>query len=129
MEFSMEPSETNNLIRALSQPLYQSRGWMKLIGVMMILYGTLFALTIVGIIFAWLPIWLGILLFQAASSAEDAHIASNAEELLATQRILKTYFTIMGVITLISLLFGLLGLFMGMGGMIIHGTGQMGWWM
>lgn len=125
----MEPTETNDLIRALSQPLYQSRGWMKLIGVMMILYGTLVALTVIGIIFAWLPIWLGILLFQAASSAEDAHLTSNVEELLATQKRLKTYFTITGVITLISLLFGLLGFFLGMSGMVFHGSGHMGWWM
>lgn len=125
----MEPNEINDLIKSLSQPLYQSRGWMKLIGVMMILYGTLVAFTIVGIIFAWLPIWLGILLFQAASSAEDAHLTNNVDELLITQKRLKTYFTIMGVITLISLLFGLLGLFLGMSGMVIHGSGHMGWWM
>jgi len=125
----MEPTENHSLIQALSQPLYQSRGWMKLIGVMMILYGSLIALTVIGIIFAWLPIWLGILLFQASSSAEEAHLGGNVDELLATQQRLKTYFTIMGVITLITLLFGLLGFFLGIGGMVIQGTGHMGWWM
>lgn len=125
----MEHPDTNSLVKTLSQPLFQSRGWMKLIGIMMIIYGTLVALTVIGLIFAWLPIWLGILLFQAASSAEDAHITGNADEMLVTQKRLKTYFTIMGIITLISLLFGLLGFFLGMGGFVMHGGGHMGGWM
>jgi hypothetical protein len=100
---------------------------MKLLGVLMILYGAIVALSIVGIIVAWLPIWLGILLFQAASTAEEAHINDNADELLAALKRLKTYFTIMGVLTLIGLLFALLGLFLGMGGMMYGGPGQMRW--
>jgi hypothetical protein len=114
-------------IKSLSLPLYQSRGWMKLLGVMMILYGALVALSIVGIIVAWLPIWLGILLFQTASSAEEAHISDNAEELLAALKRLKTYFTIMGVLTLIGLIFALLSFFLGFSGMMLGGGGHMYW--
>ena len=125
----METPAVNSQIKSLSLPLYQSRGWMKLLGVMMILYRAIVALSIVGIIIAWLPIWLGILLFQTASSAEEAQINDNADELLAAMKRLKTYFTIMGVFTLIGLVFGLLGFFLGMGGMILEGGGRMGWGM
>ena len=44
--------DQSNLIKEVSTPVYQSRGWMKLIGVLMIIGGVLYALTIVGIIIA-----------------------------------------------------------------------------
>lgn len=125
----MESAAENPLIKSLSLPLYQSRGWMKLLGVMMILYGAIVALSIVGIIVAWLPIWLGILLFQTASAAEEAQINDNADELLSALKKLKTYFTIMGILTLIGLIFGLLGFFLGIGGMMVGGGGHMQWGM
>lgn len=118
--------EENSLIKTLSLPLYQSKGWMKLIGVMMILYGLLVALSIIGIIVAWLPIWMGILLFQAASAAEDAQAKESPEDLLNALNRLRTYFTIMGVLTLIGLIFAFLGFFTGMGGMFIGAGGHMG---
>jgi hypothetical protein len=128
---TVEASTENSLTKTLSLPLYQSRGWMKLIGVLMILYGAMVALSIVGIIVAWLPIWMGILLFQTASAAEDAQVNDNADELLRALKRLKTYFTIMGIVTLIALIFGLLGLFFGMSGMLPMpgGGGHMGWGM
>ncbi|MFO7593840.1 MAG: DUF5362 family protein [Pseudomonadota bacterium] len=125
----MESPAENNLVKTLSLPLYQSRGWMKLLGVLMILYGALVALSIVGIIVAWLPIWMGILLFQSAAAAEEAQINNSADELLSALRRLKTYFTIMGILTLIGLLFSLIGIFGGMGGLFIGGGGHMGWGM
>lgn len=121
----MESPTGNDLIKTLSLPLYQSKGWMKLIGVMMILYGAMVALSIVGIIIAWLPIWLGILLFQAASAAEEAQINDNADELLMALKRLKTYFTIMGVLTLIGLILAIIGMFAGIGGAMLGG-GHMG---
>jgi hypothetical protein len=125
----METQAGNSIIKSLSLPLYQSRGWMKLLGVMMILYGAIIALSIVGIIIAWLPIWLGILLFQTASSAEEAQINDSEDELLAALKRLKTYFTIMGVLTLIGLIFALLSLFLGIGGLMLEGGEQMRWGM
>lgn len=118
--------EQTSLIRALSLPLYQSRGWMKLIGVLMILYGALVALSIIGIIIAWLPIWMGILLFQCASAAETAQINEDPEELLSALKRLKTYFTIMGVLTLIGLIFGIITFFVGLSGMPPMHGGPMG---
>ena len=48
-------------------PLLQSGGWLKFFGVMAIIMGALQVLTIWGIVLAWLPIWIGVLLFQAGS--------------------------------------------------------------
>ena len=90
------------LVREVSGPLYQARFWMKLSGVLMIIYGGLTALTIIGIIFAWLPIWLGLLLYQAASSAELARTSGEVEALTQSVDKLRLYFTIMGIIMLVG---------------------------
>lgn len=100
-------------IRELSTPLYNAKGWLKLLGVMMCVYGVITAFTIVGLIVAWLPIWVGVLLFQTAGTIETAHDAEDETAFLATMGKLKTYFTIMGVLTLVGLAFGVLGFIFG----------------
>ncbi|MFO7651171.1 MAG: DUF5362 family protein, partial [bacterium] len=42
-------------------------GWLKFFGIVTIIAGALNALSLVGILWAWLPIWLGVLLVQAGS--------------------------------------------------------------
>jgi hypothetical protein len=88
----------------------QGAGWMKFLGVVSILEGALAALTIVGILFAWLPIWLGLLLFKAA---EDAEIASKDDPARLEPFIkrLNKYFMIQGIVTLLGLVAGAIFLF------------------
>jgi hypothetical protein len=102
-------------IQALSEPLYRAKFWMKLVAVMMIIYGALSVLSIVGIIIAWLPIWMGVLLFQSAGQVEKAHLAGDEQAMLTSLAKLKTYFTITGILALIGLILGLLGAIFGLG--------------
>lgn len=88
-------------VQALSTPLYQSKGWMKLLAIVFIISGALIALSIIGIIIAWVPIWIGVVLFQAASATEQAYNSGSSDAMLLAQNKLKSYFTIMGVFTLI----------------------------
>ena len=83
---------------------------MKFLGVVSILEGALAALTIVGILFAWLPIWLGLLLFKAA---EDAEIASKGDPARLEPFIkrLNKYFMIQGIVTLLGLVAGAIFMF------------------
>ena len=46
-------------VRTIIEPLHRAKFWMQLLGVVMILYGVLIALSIVGLIVAWIPIWAG----------------------------------------------------------------------
>jgi hypothetical protein len=112
-------------IQALSEPLYRAKFWMKLVAVMMIIYGALMVLSVVGIIVAWLPIWMGVLLFQSAGQVEKAHLSSDEQAMLISLAKLKTYFTVMGVLTLIGLVVGLLGFILGMGTFML-GSAQLG---
>jgi hypothetical protein len=105
-------------IKTLSTPLYDAKFWMKLVAVMSILYGILVALSIVGILIAWLPIWMGVLLFQCAGQVEQAYSADNAQALHNALMKIRTYFTIVGVLTLIGLVVAVLGFALGLTGMM-----------
>ena len=97
-------------MQALSEPLYRAKFWMKLVAVMMIIYGVLCALSLVGIIIAWLPIWMGVLLFQSTAQVERAHMASDDQAMLTALSKLKTYFTITGVLLLVGILIWVIGI-------------------
>lgn len=110
-------NETNNTpaVRELIEPLYRGKFWMQLIGVMLILSGVVTALSIVGIIVAWIPIWAGVVLMQAAGGVGRAYERDDVLELKHAMGRLRTHFTIMGVLLLIYILLMLLGLLFGIG--------------
>lgn len=118
-------SETSPRIEQLALPLYGAKGWMKFLGALAILYGVLTALSVVGLLIAWLPIWMGVLLYQAANAVEAAVHSEDAESLTRALAKLRTYFVIMGVLALIGLVVMLLGVVMGLG-MGLHMGGEMG---
>lgn len=96
------------LVREISAPLFAAKGWMKFLGVLMIIYGILVAITIVGLIICWLPIWIGVILFRAATAAETAQISGSKMELHEALSKLKTYFTIYGILALIGVIFAVI---------------------
>ena len=96
------------VVREVSLPLFSSKGWIKFLGILMIIYGVIAAMTIVGIIFAWLPIWLGVLLNQTANRIEQAHLAGDSVAMIRAQNSLSTYFTIYGVLALIGIVLGVI---------------------
>jgi len=89
--------------RELAQPLYDARGWMKFLGVLNIISGVLACLTIVGILWGWLPLWQGILLFNAGKQGELSWQGEDPERLRDALRQLKTYFIISGVSMLLTM--------------------------
>jgi Family of unknown function (DUF5362) len=87
----------------LIQPLASGKGWMKFVGIMFIVQGALTALTIVGILIAWLPIWTGVLLVQSAGALENAQLTGDAFALKESFAKLRTYFVIQGVLYLVGI--------------------------
>lgn len=115
----MQEMNPNAVVKDITLPLYNAKFWMKLIGVAMIIYGVLAAITIVGLIIAWLPIWIGVLLFQSAGALETAFSQGDAEAAIRAMDKLKVYFIINGVLLLIGILLGIAGVFLGgMGAMM-----------
>jgi hypothetical protein len=116
-----------SLVKELSGPLFSAKGWMKFLGVLMIIYAVLMVVMSFGImiIIAWLPFWVGLLLFKAAGSVELAATSGNKQALYEAMTKLKTYFTIYGVLALIGIViavvvmivFGTTALFSGLANM------------
>lgn len=98
------------LVRDLSMPLASGKGWIKFLGIMFIISGILAAITIVGILVAWLPIWIGVLLLQASSAIERANVGGDDADFRMALSKLRTYFVILGVLMIIYLVFIVLGL-------------------
>ena len=97
--------QDTRVVQELSMPIYQARGWLKFLGVLSIIAGVGQALSIVGILIAWLPIWMGVLMFQAGSNIDQAGQFGDRFAFLRSMGSLKTYFVLQGVLTLIGILF------------------------
>ncbi len=107
----MESENNKNIeqhIKDISLPLFKSVGWIKFLGILSIVYGVMVALSLVGLLIAWLPIWLGVLLTQTATKIQQSQYMGDKEALIKAQSQLSTYFTIYGVLTLIGLIFGVI---------------------
>lgn len=99
------PSE--QLVKYLCDNVARSATWMKLLGVLLIIDGVIMLISIVGIIFCWLPIWLGVIIFKAAG---DAEAASGGAPRQLGDYVLKInrFFLISGILALIYLIVGLI---------------------
>lgn len=99
-----------DVIRQLKMSAMNMTGWLKFLGVINIIQGAMAALTIVGVIVAWLPIWLGVLLFQAGNRASSAQYTNNPRELVMMMDKLKMYFVIQGILFIAIIAFIVMGL-------------------
>jgi hypothetical protein len=104
------PAPSDQLIRLLCENVARSSTWMKLLGVLLIIYGVFLLITIVGILICWLPIWLGVILFKAAGDAETAHKGAPRALLDFIQKV-NRFFLIEGILALIGLIIGLIMVF------------------
>jgi hypothetical protein len=105
--YAPPPGQSMSRIRALDLPLWQSRGWMKLMAVLMILNGVVAILSIWGILFCWLPIWLGITLFSAANNIQTAATQDSEQHLQMALNKLGLFFKINGIAALVGIIIGI----------------------
>ena len=100
-------------------PLVQSSGWMKFFAILTILAGIGMTLSTycVGIVIAWLPIWAGILFWQASTLYSVGHMARDVHAAAFGSAKLRLGFKLMGIyaICLISLIVLFLFLVLGLG--------------
>lgn len=107
MTFGVQPTDTDP-VRRLIRPIAEAGGWMKLIAVMAIIGGAVHAITIIGLLVAWIPIWIGVLLWQAAERARDAQMTGDEQTAIAALGKVRTVFVIYGVMMLIGIIVGVL---------------------
>jgi hypothetical protein len=83
-------------------------GWMKFMGIMTIIGGAINALSIVGILWAWIPIWLGVVLTQAGSKAGEYADKGDMASLEGMTGRLKSYFMLSGILMIVSIAVGII---------------------
>jgi hypothetical protein len=111
-----QANEQAAIVRELGLPLLESKGWIKFLGVVSVIQGIVVAFTLVGLIIAWLPIWIGVLLYQSASILERAHLTGDRATFSAAMAKLKTYFMIQGILTLLGIIAAIIALSLGLMG-------------
>lgn len=92
-------------IDRMKQTAMTMSSWLKFLGIVTIIGGALSAVSIVGILVAWLPIWLGVLLYQAGDRAQSAKYSNDLNYLVQMIEKLKTYFVINAVVMIIAIAF------------------------
>ncbi|MCK4304647.1 MAG: DUF5362 domain-containing protein [Candidatus Eisenbacteria sp.] len=101
---------TEDWFSRLLVPAYEARGWLKFLGVVSIVVGAVQVLSIVGILVAWLYIWLGVLLWQAGDRAGQATLLRDPAMLEQYLQKAKTVFVIAGVTTVVGIAMSVLSL-------------------
>ena len=110
----MEASVSTDVTQqAISANVKATKGWLKFLGILSIIGGGLYALTLVGIVVAWMPIWVGIIMVQAGSRAQEYVERGDPKALAGYTGKIKTLFAIMGILTLVSLGLGIIGVIIG----------------
>ena len=97
--------ERSEAIRDLSMPLASGKGWVKFVGIVDIVIGALQAMSVIGILWAWIPIWQGVLLLQCGGAIERAQMAGDESALRLALDKLRVYFIIQGVLMIIGFAF------------------------
>lgn len=92
----------------LKQTAQNMSAWLKFLGIVNIVSGAITAISIVGLLIAWLPIWMGVLLFQAGERATNAQRSEDFSYLAQMMDKLKTYFVINAVLIIVVLAFVLI---------------------
>ncbi|MCF6192259.1 MAG: DUF5362 domain-containing protein [Candidatus Hydrothermae bacterium] len=82
------------------------RPWLRFLGILNLIMGVLEALTVVGLVVAWVNLWLGYLLYQAAGRADEVLATGSQESLVGFLEKLRLFFMILGLLTVVLLLAG-----------------------
>jgi hypothetical protein len=106
----MEENVGASQFKPLLQPLYNVNGWMKFAGIMTIIMGGLQVLSLWGIIIAWLPIWMGILILKSAGNIERAFSNNSEQEIIDSMTRLGRYFKIYGIFAIVMTIVVILGI-------------------
>lgn len=103
------PEAPAEVVRDLASFLGARAGWMKFLGVMLIIIGVVNCLTLVGALIGWLPIWMGVLLMKGAESARSAQYRGNQLDLEEALDRVAVFIKLQGIFYLVSLILLIVG--------------------
>lgn len=86
-----------------------TKGWLKFLGILSIIGGVSYVLTVVGIISGAIMIWVGVLLLQSGGQAALFAERGDAASLAGYTGKLKSMFAIWGILAIISIALAVIG--------------------
>jgi len=95
-------------VRAFAAILAENRKWAKFTGVLLIIYGVLNCITIIGAIWGWVFIWMGTLLNRMVRLADEAKASGSVQGFNEALESASKFFKVSGVMSLIVLILTLL---------------------
>jgi hypothetical protein len=84
-------------IQRLVYPLYQSLIWIRLFAVCLVFYGALITVTGIGVLVAWIPMWIGVILLLTSKSISTAYKKNSEQAFIQTISRLRTIFLTLGL--------------------------------
>lgn len=100
-------------VSELALPLAEGTGWIKFLAIVQLVFSGIYVLFSfgLGLIIAWLPIWLSIILLQTATAIQTAQQQGDAAALKLSLRKLKLYFMIQAIAMIVGFCLALIGIF------------------
>jgi hypothetical protein len=97
----------------LALPLAEGTGWIKFLAIVQLVFSGLYVLGSfgIGLIVAWLPIWLSIILLQTATAIQTAQQQGDAEALKLSLSKLKLYFMIQAIAMIVGFCLAMIAIF------------------
>jgi hypothetical protein len=92
----------------VTRPIFDARGWIKLLGIVYIINGVICCLSIIGLLIGWLPIWMGILMVKASNNVGNGFLGKDERSIREGLDQLRINFKIQGILMIISLVFTVL---------------------
>jgi hypothetical protein len=107
-----ENTDSAQLIKRLSALLAESAGWMKFLAVLSFVGAgfTILGTYGLGLLWGWAPIWLGVVLWNAAGAAQQAVFTGSEADMTKALDQLRFYFKLSGIFRIV--MFGVMILFL-----------------
>jgi DNA-directed RNA polymerase subunit RPC12/RpoP len=90
-------------------PLFRNAFYLRAAGWYLIIYSGVLAISIVGLVIFWLPLWLGICLRNAANEIDAGFATGDVRRFESASKNMSTYFVIIGVLSIVALIMTLIG--------------------
>lgn len=92
-------------VQTLLASLIKNSIWLKILGVFFIAYGVILCITIIGAVFGWLLLWLGVLLFSSAKRLDLVEEEGYPEDGIECINKISVFFKISAILSLVYVCF------------------------
>ncbi len=94
-----------------SLEINKGKGWLKFLGIIAIISGAINVLTVVGIIYAWIPIWIGVIMLQASNRGQEFINSKDPGKLNQYLERVSFFYKLSGIMVIVSIVLSIIFIF------------------